>query len=69
MIGLQEMLMQCDGRTIRLLPAWPEGWEVDFKLHAPFNTVVEGRYAGGKLEYLQVTPPERAADIIMGAEA
>lgn len=24
-------------------------WDVDFKLHAPYNTVVEGRYAGGKL--------------------
>lgn len=68
MIGLQEMLMQCDGRTIRLLPAWPADWEVEFKLHAPFNTVVEGRYAGGKLVNLQVTPPEREADIIMGAE-
>jgi hypothetical protein len=69
MIGLQEMLMQCDGRTIRLLPAWPAAWEVEFKLHAPFNTVVEGRVSGGKLERLQVTPPARAADIIIGAEA
>ncbi len=64
MIGLQEMLMQCDGRRIRLLPAWPAQWEVEFKLHAPFNTVVEGRHANGKLEWLRVTPPERAADII-----
>jgi hypothetical protein len=69
MIGLQEMLMQCDGRTIRLLGAWPQTWDVDFKLHAPYSTVVEGRYAGGKLEWLQVTPPERMADVIMGANA
>lgn len=65
MIGLQEMLMQCDGRTIRLLPAWPPDWEVEFKLHAPFNTVVEGRYADGKLAWLRVTPPERLADVIV----
>jgi hypothetical protein len=68
MIGLQEMLMQCDGRKIRLLPAWPAAWEVEFKLHAPFNTVVEGRYAGGKLEWLQITPAERMADVIRGDE-
>jgi hypothetical protein len=38
---------------------------VDFKLHAPFNTVVEGRHAGGKLAWLRVTPPERRADVIL----
>jgi len=64
MIGLQEMLMQCTGRQILLLPAWPVDWDVDFKLHAPYNTVVEGRYVGGKLEMLRVTPPERAADVV-----
>lgn len=65
MIGLQEMLMQCNGRQILLLPAWPADWEVDFKLHAPFSTVVEGRFVAGKLESLQVTPPERAADVVV----
>lgn len=65
MIGLQEMLMQCTGRQILLLPAWPVDWDVDFKLHAPFNTTVEGRYVAGKLESLQVTPPERATDVVV----
>lgn len=64
MIGLQEMLMQCFGRQILLLPAWPAEWDVEFKLHAHFNTVVEGRYVAGKLEY-SVTPSERAADVIV----
>ncbi len=63
MVGLQEMLMQCYGRRILLLGAWPADWDVDFKLHAPYNTVVEGRYAGGKLVELTVTPTERAADV------
>ena len=36
MITLQLMLMQCDGKRILLLPAWPTNWIADFKLHAPF---------------------------------
>ena len=60
---LQLMLMQCEGRKIVLLPAWPENWDADFKLHAPFETVVEGRVHGGKLESLAVTPSERRNDV------
>ena len=66
MIGLQEMLMQTDGRVIRLLPAWPASWDADFKLHAPYQTVVEGRVRGGKVEALQVTPEERCRDVVVG---
>jgi hypothetical protein len=47
-----------------LLPAWPRDWEVDFKLHAPLETVIEGRVRGGKLAELVVTPEKRRADII-----
>ncbi|MEZ0612336.1 DUF5703 domain-containing protein [Fibrella sp. WM1] len=65
MIGLQEMLMQTDGRTIRLLPAWPRNWNVTFKLHAPYQTVVEGRVVGGKIEQLRVSPAERAKDVVL----
>ena len=39
---LQAMLMQTEGRKILLLPAWPKEWDVDFRLHAPYGTVVEG---------------------------
>jgi len=66
MIGLQEMLMQTDGRVIRLLPAWPASWDVDFKLHAPYQTVIEGQVRGGKVEKLQVTPQERRRDVVVG---
>jgi hypothetical protein len=60
---LQIMLLQAEDRDIRLLPAWPAGWDADFKLHAPDNTVVEGRVRGGKLVELNVKPKSRKADI------
>ena len=64
MIGLQEMLLQTVGDKIYLLPAWPKGWNVDFKLHAPKRTVIEGVYRDGKLERLKVTPKSRAKDVV-----
>lgn len=64
MIGLQEMLMQCDGKKILLFPAWPKDWDVHFKLHAPYQTIVEGILKEGILTELKVTPELRKADII-----
>ncbi|MFC3362362.1 DUF5703 domain-containing protein [Pedobacter fastidiosus] len=64
MIGLQEMLMQCDGKDIYLFPAWPKNWDVHFKLHAPYQTTVEGTLKNGKIENLKVTPESREADVI-----
>ena len=61
--ALQAMLMQADGSSIVLFPAWPKEWDVEFKLHAPMNTTVEGVYRGGKLQTLQVTPAERRKDV------
>jgi hypothetical protein len=61
---LQSMLLQCDDREIRLLPAWPADWEAEFKLHAPFGTVLEGRARGGKVVRLKVTPGSRKTDIV-----
>jgi len=40
MMTLQLMLMQCDDKRIQLLPAWPDDWTADFKLHAPYQTTV-----------------------------
>jgi hypothetical protein len=60
---LQAMLLQTDGRRIILLPAWPKEWDADFKLHAPYQTVVEGRIRGGKVVDLTVTPQERRKDV------
>jgi hypothetical protein len=64
MIGLQEMLMQCDEQKILLFPAWPKDWDVHFKLHAPYQTTVEGILQKGKLTQLKVIPEHRRADII-----
>jgi hypothetical protein len=63
MIALQEMLMQTDGKNIYLLPAWPKDWDVDFKLHAPYRTIVEGALRKGKIKTLKVTPKERRRDV------
>jgi hypothetical protein len=62
-IGLQEMLMQTVGEKIYLLGAWPKDWDVDFKLHAPCRTMVEGTYRSGKVKRLKVTPKSRLADV------
>jgi hypothetical protein len=62
-IALQRMVLQCDGGKICLLPAWPQEWDVEFKLHAPGQTVVEGCYRQGKLETLTVTPASRREDV------
>ncbi|MEO6523299.1 MAG: DUF5703 domain-containing protein [Mucilaginibacter sp.] len=64
MIGLQEMLLQTDGKKIYLFAAWPKTWNVRFKLHAPYNTTVEGIVKDGKLESLVVFPVARMADVI-----
>ena len=64
---VQTMLMQTEGKQIILFPAWPKDWDVQFKLHAPANTTVEGVLRAGKLEHLTVTPAERREDVkVMG---
>jgi hypothetical protein len=61
---LQYMLMQTDGKKIILLPAWPQEWNASFKLHAPYQTTVEGRVENGELRDLKVTPKSRTKDIV-----
>ena len=61
--AVQAMLIQTDGRKIFLLPAWPGDWEVDFKVHAPYRTVIEGRVRKGQVTKLKVTPFSREKDI------
>jgi hypothetical protein len=67
-LALQSMLMQCEGRQILLLPAWPREWDVEFKLHAPYRTVVEGKVVGGEIVELNVTPTERKGDLAVWKE-
>jgi len=71
----QAMLMQAEPRDgsdfadkIYLLPAWPRNWDVEFKLHAPRNTVVQGVVRGGKLVQLKVTPQSRHVDVVIPEE-
>jgi hypothetical protein len=65
------MLLQSEplesGGAIRLLPAWPRAWDVDFKLRAAGNTVVHCRTRKGKVVTLEVTPESRKKDIVMPA--
>lgn len=68
MIGLQEMLMQTPGNKILLFPAWPNNWDVEFKLHAPQNTLVECVLKKGEIVDLKVSPESRRADIILGGD-
>ena len=65
MIGLQEMLLQTDGKKILLFPAWPKDWNVSFKLHAPYNTTIEGVLKEGKLQYLEILPVSRKSDLLI----
>jgi hypothetical protein len=64
-LALNNMLLQCEGTEIRLLPAWPKDWNVHFKLHAPQQTTVECEYRNGKIESLHVTPESRKKDVIL----
>jgi hypothetical protein len=67
MTGIQEMILAPEpGPTgkLHLFAGWPLEWDVDFKLHAPGPTVVEGVLRGGKLESLKVTPSSRANDVV-----
>ena len=63
--AFQSMLLQTDGRKIYLFPAWPSDWDVEFKLRAPFNTLIECTYQKGAIKSLRITPPERKRDIVV----
>ena len=65
MMTLQLMLMQCDDKRIQLLPAWTDDWTADFKLHAPYQTTVEGHVEHGKVTRLEVVPAYRAKDVVL----
>ncbi len=62
----QSMLLQTDpySKKIYLTPAWPKDWDADFKLHAPYNTIIEGSVIKGKIKNLKVTPESRLKDVI-----
>lgn len=65
LMALQCMLLQADGRSMLLFPAWPREWDVEFRLHAPFGTTVQGAFRDGRLVSIAVTPEERRADLVV----
>ncbi|MBP6432718.1 MAG: hypothetical protein KA319_13210 [Ferruginibacter sp.] len=65
MIGLQEMLLQTDGKKIMLFPAWQKNTDIHFKLHAPYNTTVEAELKNGELINLKVLPASRLKDVVL----
>ncbi len=67
MIALQQMLMQTDPSSgkIHLCPAWPEAWDCSFKLHAPGQTIVQGKVRNGRVVDLVVTPETRRKDLVI----
>lgn len=66
MLAVQQMLLQTDppSRDILLLPVWPKGWNVDFKLHAPEQTTIKGRVQDGKVVRLKLHPESRRNDVV-----
>lgn len=62
---VQAMLLQPVNEKIYLFPAWSKEWDVDFKMHAPGNTIVEAKLKAGKIIYLNVTPEERKKDVVI----
>jgi len=63
LMALQTMLLQADNGQIHVLPAWPKDWAVEFKLHAPKNTTVEGVFRGGQLVNFKITPEQRQKNL------
>ncbi len=68
MIAVQEMLLQTiakNGKEIRVLPAWPEEWDVKYKLHAKNNTTVECSFKKGKIMNVDISPSTRKDDLVL----
>lgn len=64
MVGVQEMLLQEWDDALHVLPAWPDGLDVDFRLHARGGTVVDVSYRDGTVVRCEVSPASRAADVV-----
>jgi len=63
--ALQKMLVQEAGGKIFLLPAWPDTWDADFRLHLSGNSVITGTVKDGKLINWEMIPESRKNDVIV----
>jgi hypothetical protein len=63
------MLLHCEpsnkGRIL-LLPSWPKGWDVTFRLRAPGNTRITCVVESGKIERFIIDPPDRREQVVVG---
>lgn len=50
-LTLQNMILQHYNDTSYILPAWPDRWNVKFKLYSGNNSCIEGSYINGDLKY------------------
>ena len=51
LLTVQQMILQHYDGTSYLLPCWPKGWNVSFKLYTPGKHSIEGTYLNGKLSF------------------
>ena len=63
MIALQTMLVRYEGRRIILFPTWPDEWDVKFRVHLPYQTVLQGELEDGEVVSMKATPSDRLEDI------
>jgi alpha-L-fucosidase 2 len=54
MIALQRMVLQYEGDSLVSFPAWPEEWDVQFRLRAPGGLIAEGSSVAGKRSFQTV---------------
>ena len=62
--ALQNMIIQEIGDSILVMPSWPDDWNVNFKMYASGNTMIEGKFVNGGFENVKVVPAAREKDLI-----
>jgi len=65
MPALQKMLMQADDGKLLRFPAWPRQGNLQFRLHPPHRTTVEGEYREEKSVRLKVDLPRRSEGLVL----
>lgn len=63
--ALQKMIVQEADGKIFLLPAWPDSWDADFRLHLSGNSVITGTVKDGKLLKWEISPESRKNDVVV----